>query len=411
LSALLLLAGWKVFHQLAALQISRIFPTVEGLQEALRWDPEGPDYYYQLGVIHRDDPVDQDLRLARYYLEKASDLNPYHWRYWLELARSYEISEMSAQAEQAYLKAVEINPKAPVYRWRLANFYIREGELEKALLQFKMAIELDPVEYLQSTLALLWKAGVGSEDILSIYPEDQWAGLMLMRFLVQQEGVKEGLLDGQWEKLLSGSSNSVAIDEGEFYIQYLLDCERFHKAREEWIRLVRGNGLEDKTYLKKENFLWNGTFEMPITGRALDWRAKQSDAYEIIPLMTSSGSERNKGLKFDFKGVENINFNGFQQLVIVEPEVEYEFSFKARSEEISTEQGLYFEVVAESEILQTEQILGTTPLTEYSSRFKVPSDQSLVVVRLRRQPSRRIDNKLRGTLWIETVKLEKVAGS
>ena len=411
LSALLLLAGWKVFHQLAALQISRIYPTVEGFQEALRWDPEGPDYYYQLGVIHRDNPEDQDLHLARYYLEKASRLNPYHWRYWLELARSYEISEMSAQAEQAYLKAVGINPKAPVYRWRLANFYIREGELEKALLQFKMAIELDPVEYLQSTLALLWKAGVKSEDILSIYPEDQWAGLMLMRFLVQQEGVKKGLVDSQWEKLLSGGSNSVAIDEGEFYIQYLLDGARFHKAREQWIRLVRGNGLEDKTYLKKENFLWNGTFEMPITGRALDWRAKQSDAYEIIPLMTSSGSERNKGLKFDFKGTENINFNGFQQLVIVEPEVEYEFSFQARSADISTEQGLYFEVVAESEILQTEQILGTTPLTKYSGRFQDPSAQSLVVVRLRRQPSRRIDNKLRGTLWIETVKLEKVAGS
>ena len=70
LSALLLLAGWKVFHQLAALQISRIYPTVEGFQEALRWDSEEPDYYYQLGVIHRDDPEDQDLRLARYYLEK-----------------------------------------------------------------------------------------------------------------------------------------------------------------------------------------------------------------------------------------------------------------------------------------------------------------------------------------------------
>ncbi len=413
LSVLLLLAGWKVFHQLAALQISRIYPTVEGFQEALRWDPEGPDYYYRLGVIHRDNPEYQDLHLARYYLEKASQLNPYYWRYWLELARSYEISEMSVQAEQAYLKAVEINPRAPVYRWRFANFYIREGDLEKALPQFKTAIELDPVGYLQSTLAFLWKAGVKIEDILSIYPEDQRAGLMLMRFLVQQEGVEEGLVDSQWEKLLSENSNSVPIDEGEFYIQYLLDGGRFHKAREAWIRLVRGNGLEDKTYLKKENFVWNGAFEIPITGRALDWKAKPSVAYEMIPPMVSHkspGFERDKGLRFVFKGTENINFNGFQQLVIVEPEVEYEFSFKARSEDISTEQGLYFEVVAESVILQTEQILGTTPLTEYSSRFKVPSDQSLVAVRLRRRPSRRIDNKLRGTLWLETVKLEKVSG-
>ena len=397
-TVLLLLAGWRVFHQAAALGISEVYPTVEGLQEAIRWDPSGPDYYYQLGLIYRDDPYQQHLQLARYHLEKATELNPYNWWYWLELARSYETSDMTVQAERAYLRAVEMNPREAVYRWRFANFYLREGELAKALAQFKSAIALEPGQYLQSTLTLLWKAGTTSEDILSIWPENKRAQLVLFRFLVQQNGVEQHLLDQQWEKLL-GSSDIPTVGEGEFYIRSLLDGKRFDKAREEWIRLLSGNGLEDGEYFEKENLLWNGQFHLPITRQVLDW----------IPRINADTTQisADKGLRIEFKGTENINFNGLQQLVIVDPGEEYEFSFKAGSEQISTEQGLYFQVVAGSVLFETEQILGTVPLTEYSGRFRVPRDKNLVTVRLRRRPSKRIDNKLRGTLWVDWVKLEK----
>ncbi|MDA2932706.1 tetratricopeptide repeat protein [Acidobacteria bacterium AH-259-D05] len=401
LTVLLLLAGWRVFHQAAALGISELYPSVEGFQEAIRWDPSGPDYYYHLGLIYRDSPDLQHLQLARYYLEKATELNPYNWWYWLGLARSYEISNMAVQAERAYLRAVEINPREAVYRWRFANFYLREGELEKALSQFKSAIALEPAEYLQSTLTLLWKAETRSEDILSMWPQDKNARLVLVSFLVGQSGVEQGLLDRQWEKLL-GSSDIPTVGEGEFYIRSLLDGKRFDKAREEWIRLVSRNGLEDGAFFKKENLLWNGQFHLPITRRVLDW----------IPRINADTTQisADKGLRIEFKGTENINFNGLQQLVIVDPGEEYEFSFKAGSEQISTEQGLYFQVVAGSVLFETEQILGTVPLTEYSGRFRVPRDKNLVTVRLRRRPSKRIDNKLRGTLWVDWVKLQKVSG-
>jgi len=391
-------AGWRVVHQLVAFELARLYPTIGPLQQAIEWDPEGPDAYYRLGRIYANSPQQRDLELARRYLENATELNPFNWWYWMELAEVYEISGMQPEAEQGYLKAVEINPREADYRWRFANFYLRERELSKALTEFEKAIELEPREYLQISLALLSKAGVSNDEILGILPEDKYARLVLMRFLVGREAVDQELLKRQWGKLFE-SSDIPTIVEGEFYVRYLLDKKRFGEARQEWIRL---NG-EDAF----ESLVWNGEFESPMTGRMLDWKYDHQRVHSAEGRGETRGAERI--VRVEFEGQENINFSGLRQLVIIEEGGDYEFSFRARSEGISTEQGLYFEVVAGSVRLQTEQILGNTPWTEYSNRFKVPKDQSLVTVRLRRRPSKRIDNKLRGTLWLDWVRLERLA--
>ena len=388
---LLVTAVWTVFCRLAAVEVARAYPTIEGLQEAIRWDPEGPDAYYQLGRMYRDNSEYQDLNLARHYLEKATELNPYNWRYyWSELAQTYDISQMPVEAEQAFLKTIELDPRHAIRRWQFANFYLRQGDLVKALEHFGKAIEFEPRHYLEPTLSLLWKSGVTGEDILSIWPEDKQARLRLLKFWVQQERIEEELLMEQWGEL-SESTDVPTVVEGEFYVRYLLDRERFEEAKEEWVRLNGVNGFED--------MIWNGEFMLPLTGRLLGW---------VLRINSQIGQiEKEEGLRIEFAGQENVDFNGLSQLVIVEPGVEYDFSFKARSEDISTEQGLYFEVIGSSVLFQAQQILGTTEWTEYSGRLRIPQDQHLVTVQLRRRPSKRIDNKLRGTLWVEWVRLKR----
>ena len=53
-------------------------------------------------------------------------------------------------------------------------------------------------------------------------------------------------------------------------------------------------------------------------------------------------------------------------------------------------------------------MLGTHPWQEQDIEFTVPQDCHAVVVRLRRRPSHRFDNKISGTLWIDDFKLEKM---
>lgn len=381
-----------MFCRLAAVEVARAYPTIEGLQEAIRWDPEGPDAYHQLGRLYRDNTEHQDLNLARHYMKKATELNPHHWQYyWSELAQTYDISQMPGEAEQAFLKTIDLDPRHAIRRWQFANFYLRQGHLVKALEHFRKALEFEASHYLEPTLSLLWKAGATAEDILSIWPEDKQARLRLLKFWVQQERVEEVLLKEQWEEL-SESTDIPTVVEGDFYVRYLLERKRFEEAKEEWVKLNGVSGFED--------VIWNSNFMLPLTGRLLNW---------VLRINSQIGHfKKEEGLRIEFAGQENVDFSGMSQLVIVEPGVEYDFSFRARSENISTEQGLYFEVIGSGVLFQTKQILGTTKWTEYTGRFRIPQDQHLVTVQLRRRPSRRIDNTLKGTLWVEWVRLKKI---
>ena len=317
---LLLLAGWRVFCQLAALEISRLYPSVEGFEQAVRWDPQGPEYHYRLGLIHRDNPEHRDLELSNRYLERATQLSPYTWWYWLELGKSYGVGAESARAERAYLRAVELNPRDPEYRWALANFYLREGRLDEVLPQFEQTLNLDRTDYIEATLALLWKAGFSADDVLGVWPKDKQALLVLTRFLVEQSRLQPSvstsqltsLIDERWNELLDSSDHPTLV-EGEFYIRYLMENKRFPAARRAWLRLNGRNA--------SEGAIWNGTFGLPLSGRVLGWHRDTSRI---------TRNEESKVLRIEFDGAENISFNGLQQIAVVEPGEKYEFLFRGR---------------------------------------------------------------------------------
>ena len=184
LALMVLAAGWRVAHQLIAFEIARLYQAIEPLKQAVQLDSEGPDAHYLLGVIYANDPAQQDLELAQHHLNRATTLNPYNWWYWMELGEVYEISGMRVEAEKSYAKAVEINPEAADYRWRFANFYLRNGELQKAIPEFRRALELEPKQYMEQGLALLSKAGVSDNEIVEMWPEDRYSRIVLMKFLM-----------------------------------------------------------------------------------------------------------------------------------------------------------------------------------------------------------------------------------
>jgi len=254
-SFLLLAVGWKVFCQFAAVQVSLSTPGVEGAQEAIRWDPDGPAYSFQLGLMHRDDLKYLDLVGSRTYFERAVELNPHNWEYWLELGRSYEISSLPQEAERAYLKAVKLNPRFAAYRWRLGNFYVRNHQVEKSLPQIQAALGLDS-SYQEAALDLFSRIGLETEEIEHLWPEDRTARLVLVKFLLQKaerKGSEEGLsssIERQWEKLLS-SSDPMTVPEGDLYIRHLLQKGFYDQARTRWLQLVTVNGLRDSSFEAK----------------------------------------------------------------------------------------------------------------------------------------------------------------
>lgn len=412
LSLLLLVVGWEVYGQWRALQISRAATGVEAIHEAIRYDPEEPDYYFQLGILYRDQLEYLDLSASRKYLERALDLNPHNWRYWLEIGRCYELLDLLKDAEKAYVEATALNPRSAAYRWRLAHFYLRTKNLPASLEQPRTAMKLDP-SYRQTSLAVLWKAGVETDSIEAIWPRDLESQLLLLRFLVEKskhDGEERqpttDLLGRRWNELL-GSPGDLSIARAIFYIDYLMSQQRHQEARLQWIRLARRNGMEDRSFQNKENFIWNGNFENPVTSTGLDWKLSPAQAFTIVQ-SEKEGLQSSTALRIRFHGTENIDFHGLKQQVLVQPGRVYEFSFHARSQRISSEQGLYFQVVAASTgklLAETEPILGTTSWKHYSAPFRVPAKSHRISVALRRRRSRRIDGSLRGSVWLDEVRV------
>ena len=416
LPLLILASGWRVFHQFRAAQIANDRPTLDGLLEAVRLDPKEPRYHFQLGVAHRDIPELRDIDQARSRLETAVALNPHNWRYRRELAQLYELSGQISEAEVALLKAVELSPRRGNYRWRLANFYLRNRSMEKAVPQLELALAANS-RLAEPVLGLLMGAGSSYQQINRVWPRDRESRLRLLRLLCRQPWVDEipersigsqGFRHQLWDQLLDDTEPLLPAD-GQVYVERLFEEQRFGEARERWSELAVDNGWSDTRFEKGQNLIWNGDFEWPLTGVGLDWRVRDADGY-AVKVAEGEGSGGSDALRLTFDGSQNLKSLEVLQRVIVDPGQGYRLSVRARTEDLSTDQGVFVVVqdgLSRRQLVALEPFRGSMPWTRHSSGFVARSPWILVL--LRRNSSLRFDNQIDGVLWLDSVNLEPVS--
>jgi hypothetical protein len=87
----------------------------------------------------------------------------------------------------------------------------------------------------------------------------------------------------------------------------------------------------------------------------------------------------------------------------------YRLTYHWRSNDISTDQGPFFDIYGydcKGFYFKGPMILGTNDWQEQNVEFTAPINCHAVVIRLRRQTSRRFDNKISGTLWLDNFELK-----
>ncbi len=405
-------AGWQVLHQFAAAQIARANPSPEALEEALRWNSDEPSYHFKLAIVRRDVPELRDLGQARHHLEHAVELNPYNWRYRRELAQLYELSGLEQEAEEAFQTAVSLNPSSGTYRWRLANFYLRSSSLEKAIPHLEVALATDP-RLRRPALGLLIKAGGSYPQIDSVWPDDRLARLDLLRLLCRRrpQATDPPVLDflrQLWNALLD-EAEPLAIEDGTFFVERLLEEQLFHEARDRWIELAHVSGVVDSAFESKSNYVWNGEFEAPLTQTPFDWQPSAAAGYTVAPI-TGEGFVGSTALRLDFDGSQNLSLSALGPKILVDPGLAYRLSFRVQANDLSTDQGVYLEVLdgpSRQVLLRTKPVLGSLAWTRFEDSFNVGSESHWIFLRLRRNPSLCFDNLFRGILWLDSVEVTK----
>jgi hypothetical protein len=129
-----------------------------------------------------------------------------------------------------------------------------------------------------------------------------------------------------------------------------------------------------------------------------DWRFASSEHAEARR-DTTTAKDGLASFLVAFDGKENPDYAQVSHWLPVDKGRHYELTFWMKTEAISTNEGMFMDVDGQS----SEKQLGTTYWQQFTIPFTATSD--LASVRLRRVPSKKFDNLLKGKVWLDAFAL------
>ncbi len=408
LAVTLLASGWQVFQQLVARQASRFLSGESAYQEAIRWDEDGADYHLEL-ALHYQAQLDPELASrARTHFEQAAELNPYEPRARQELATIYEVSGERELAEQAHLSAVELRPTNGDLLWRVGNFYLRSGELAKALPQLERAMENDP-GLVKTGADLLLNVGVAPAEVERLVPDDAASRRRLLDVLSARLGgpSPEPILITTiqvWRGLLE--ADVLTAEQGAFVINRLFRAGLGDVARREWAALNASVGQADSAYERQENLVWNGDFERPVIGGDLDWVLPSVESY-IASQVQGEGVDGSSALRVEVAGSVPSGLKRLQQELVADGGPVYEFAARSRAEGFELGEVPRLAVFlsgARRPIATLEPPSPDGAWQNHRVQFELPDRTIPIVVRLVDSFNREVE----GRVWIDSIELSPV---
>jgi tetratricopeptide (TPR) repeat protein len=374
--------------------------TLDGLRKAESWDPANPAYPTAMARLRGAQLEGADARLMAGELEVATRLGPSRAFEWANLGEAYDREGRRADAERAYGRALEIFPKSPEINWEYANFLIRGGDAGSARQPLREVL-LGEESLREGAFDLAWRAGAGEEAILGMISDRQDILSAYLDYLVRTQRLNAA--EPVWERM-AASPEEFDTDAAFRYFDALRDAHRVEGMWTVWTDLARHDPAKIHWTPGTSNLIQNGSFELPILNGGFGWRITLSEDAEIR-LDTTEAQEGIRSLEIVFEGKENVEFANVVQYVGVEPNTPYQFRAYARREGITTDSGpriaIYdpYDRVAFS--LETENLTGTAGWEEQALDFRTGPRTRLIAVQVVRPASKKLDNRIAGTLWLD----------
>jgi tetratricopeptide (TPR) repeat protein len=374
-------------------------PDLAHLERAVRLEPANAEYRFRLGrylalTQSQPEPVASAYRAAVY-------LNPHRARYWFELASAYQLlSDTNAQAD-ALEKATLADPKTPDVAWQAANFYLVQGETEKALKEFRTVLENDP-PLSNAALQLVWRMTPDIDTILrEVIPPDPDAYYALLDALMVRK--ETGATERAWSQLVQLHKPIEARRVFE-YMRFLVAQHEVDQARLVWQQAGVLSGLS-AYQPSRENLVVNGDFSLPVLNGGFDWIYYRTPDVSLAldPTQAHTG-HRSLSITFNTRPIDDA---GIRQLIPVQPGATYDFSANFKAEDLEGAGGPRFliqDVYNETIYLATEDMGNADFWKPIGGTFTVGPDTRLVVLRIQRDPP---GNVIKGRLWIDGVRLEE----
>lgn len=396
----LILVGLYLQLALHAYLASRLATGLESpnLQKAIRLEPSNAEYRDLLGRNLALSGISLDDAIANYRI--AVRLNPYAARYWLDLAGAYQLAGRTREQEESVERAVEVDPTTPHVAWEAANFFLVQGDLEKALRYFHLVLANDP-DTVDSALQLCWRATGDANHLLDVVlPRRPDLYLSFLRLLMYKQ--ETAAAENVWNRLI-GLNQSFSTKLAFPYLRFLIAQKEVAAAQTAWQQLANVDGTLRPYLPSRENLIVNGGFEENLLNGGFDWWY-QPNPHATLAIDTSEFHRGTRSLSVTFDG-RNASEAGIFQFILVKPNSEYEFSGEWRAEDLDTASGPRFSITdaySNTSYVLTDDTLGTTPWRLQQARFQTGPNTNLLLLRIARQPAAPL---IRGKLWIDDLTL------
>src|ERR1700693_2412788 len=140
--ALLCLICWFLAGRLFVASVFADKPELASLQRAVRLDTGNAEYRNHVGRYYALVARDPGAAIEPY--RAAVALNPHSARYWFDLASAYQVLGDVSNQTWALEHAIEADPTTPDVAWEAANFYLVQGDNDKALREFRVVLDNEP---------------------------------------------------------------------------------------------------------------------------------------------------------------------------------------------------------------------------------------------------------------------------
>ena len=367
------------------------------LQRAVRFDPSNAEYRNRVGRYFS--LVTRDPASAIAPFRSAVELNPFSARYWFELASAYQVLGDFTNQSAALEQAIHADPTTPDVAWEAANFYVVQGENEKALREFRVVLQNEPT-LAEPAIQLCWRLQPDVDVLLrDVVPRRSEP---LISFLILLMGKEDTAGTAKVWAAITELPQPLEFRYVNAYLQFLLNHKDVDQARLVWQQAAPLHGLS--AYLPSgRNLIVNGDFSLDVLNGGFDWQyEKQSSVTLTLDPSDFHSGHRSLLITFDGPGVTDA---GIRQFVAVQPNTSYDFSAYYKNGEIEGAGGPHFtlqDAYDPTVFYDSDELKEAGFWKSATGEFTTGPNTKLLVLHVRRLPE---GSPIRGKLWIDDFRL------
>lgn len=383
--------GWYFFRE----------QNEKALLSAIRWDKGNASYHYMLGKYYHMSLNSPDMPKAIKAYHESLRRNPLQPGVWIDLSKAYQMNNQPAEAEHALERAVKLNPNNPSLLWEAGTFYLINNMTEKAVAVLRQYLLLEPA--MQSMVYdLCWKLKLENSFIIkNIVPQSYAYQSGYLSYLMATKKTAEA--EDAWKAL---DPNSIEKKDFIAYTNFLIAQGLYSQAESVWNEVT--SKIEGMHGREVNSLLWNHGFESEPLNGGFDWMITEVQGVNVfIDDSVKMTGTRSLGIVFD--GQHNPDITFAQQVVPVTPGTYYSLRTYIKTDGITTKNGVFMQVQGHNcpgLEARTDSVVGSGYWKELSINFETPASCNGAVIKMRRERSQKLDNKIEGTAWIDGIILK-----